>query len=377
MGELVAATDRLQHVRRFLGGRRASRARRNGDLGHAQHQGLALDALEAQIEVVRQPVLRRSVSVNALETCRDLAPQSIAQCRHAHGVCRALGTRDRRRFAEPHDPGHVQRARAQAVLLAAAVEDRLDADRGPARSHVERPDALGAVHLVTRDREQVDGVAFHVHIELAERLRCVAMEEHAARATRLADRRHRLDRADLVVGVHHAHQHGPVGERSLHVAGIEAAVAIDGKHGDPEAFLLECPQRIEDRLVLGGLGDDVIAAPAQRPRRADQRQVVALGGAAGEDDGLRFARADQLGDSPAGALHRLLGLPAEGVGTRGRIAVDLDEGAGDRGDHPWVDGCRGVVIEVDRWTSGTRHENDLPQPHVDDALGFSILNPAP
>ena len=61
---------------------------------------------------------------------------------------------------------------------------------------------------------------------------------------------------------------------------------------------------VEDGLVLGGQRDDVVAACARaRARTPLMREVVRLGGAAGEDD-LLGARADQRGHLPTRALRR-------------------------------------------------------------------------
>ena len=54
-------------------------------------------------------------------------------------------------------------------------------------------------------------------------------------------------------------------------------------------------------------------------RDALERQVIGLGGAAGEDD-LLVGRADQGCHLLAGLLHRLLGLPAEAVIAAGGVA---------------------------------------------------------
>ena len=65
-----------------------------------------------------------------------------------------------------------------------------------------------------------------------------------------------------------------------------------------------------DGLVLGRLGDDVVALLLVHRGDALDGEVVALGRAAGEDD-LLAGRADQGGDLVAGLLDGLLGLPAE------------------------------------------------------------------
>ena len=81
--------------------------------------------------------------------------QPVAQRAHALVLGRHLGLGEARRLAEADDLVRGEGARAEAALVAAAVDLRLDAHAGLA-AHVERADALRAVDLVRRDGEQVD-----------------------------------------------------------------------------------------------------------------------------------------------------------------------------------------------------------------------------
>jgi hypothetical protein len=74
-----------------------------------------------------------------------------------------------------------------------------------------------------------------------------------------------------------------------------------------------------NRLVLGDLGDDVVAALAVHLGDALDGQVVALGGAGGEDD-LLGGGADQPRNLLARRFHGLLRLPSKGVVAAGRVA---------------------------------------------------------
>ena len=76
---------------------------------------------------------------------------------------------------------------------------------------------------------------------------------------------------------------------------------------------------VEDRLVLGGRGDDVVALLLVELDDALDREVVGLGRAAGEDDLLRLG-ADQARDLLARVVDGLLGLPAERVVAAGGVA---------------------------------------------------------
>ena len=71
--------------------------------------------------------------------------------------------------------------------------------------------------------------------------------------------------------------------------------------------LAELLQRLEHRLVLDGCRDQVhTAGAAAGVRQAEERQVVTLGGAAGENDLLRVGLNDR-GHGVTGALNGFLG----------------------------------------------------------------------
>ena len=111
-------------------------------------------------------------------------------------------------------------------------------------------------------------------------------------------------------------------------------------------MLLQLLAGIEDGLVLGDLGDDVVAALAVHLGDALDGEVVALGGAGGEDD-LLGGGADELGDLLAGDLDGLLRLPAELVVAAGGVA-ELAGEVGHHGlEHAGIERRGGVVIHVE------------------------------
>ena len=83
----------------------------------------------------------------------------------------------------------------------------------------------------------------------------------------LADLGDRLHHADLVVGKHDRDQDGLVVDGSLQVFEVDQAVCLHRQIGDAIAVFLQALAGIEDRFVLGDLGDDVIAALADTSRR--------------------------------------------------------------------------------------------------------------
>ncbi len=134
------------------------------------------------------------------------------------------------------------------ALLGAAL---LLAEEVGAVPDEERADALGALELVGRDREQVDVQGGHVDRQVRGGLDGVDVEEDAPVAVDpVGDLGDRLDRADLVVGEHHADQDRPVVDRRLELVGVDPAVAIDRQLDRLEAELLEVAQGVADGVVL-------------------------------------------------------------------------------------------------------------------------------
>ena len=117
---------------------------------------------------------------------------------------------------------------------------------------------------------------------------------------------------------------------------IDQPVGLHRQIGHAVAVLLQPLAGIQNRLVLGDLGDDVVAALAIHLRNALDGQVVALGGAGGKDD-LLGGGADELGDLLARRLHGLLRLPAKGVVAAGRVA---ELGGEDKASSPPAPGDR-------------------------------------
>ena len=225
----------------------------------------------------------------------QLLVQPVAQraqplaSRSAISACAQL-----RRLAEADDARHVERARAHAALVAAAADLLGEQHARVAAPHVERADALRAVHLVRAHRHQVDLRLVDVERHLADRLHRVGVEEDALLLRDRADLRDRLQHADLVVGGHDRDEDRLVGDRRAQLVEADAAVLLHRQVGDARALLLELLARVDHRLVLGDARDDVVALLAVHLGDALDREVVRLGGAAREDDLLRVG-ADQLG----------------------------------------------------------------------------------
>ena len=196
------------------------------------------------------------------------------------------------------------------------------------------------------EREHVDVVGDDVDGDLADGLDGVGVEDDALFVAERADFLDRLDDADFVVGVHDRDEDGLVVHGALEVFDVDEAVALHGEIGDAEALLFELLAGVEDGLVLGDFGDDVVAALAVHLGDALDGEVVGLGGAGGEDDFLGGA-ADERGDLLACLVDGLLGFPAEAVIARSGVAEDAGEVGHHGFEHARVERGGGVVVHVD------------------------------
>ncbi len=170
-----------------------------------------------------------------------------------------------------------------------------------------------------------------------------------------ADGRQRLQHADLVVGRHDGDEDGARGHRRAELGEVDEALRVHAEPRDAAPLALEPFAGVQHRLVLGGGGDDVVAAIAQRVGDAFERQVVGLGRAAGEDD-LPGRCADEVGDLGPRRVHRLLRVPAVGVLAARGIAEVLGEKRQHRLEHARVNRRRRVIVQVD----GSSHARPAP-----------------
>src|SRR6266849_2669493 len=345
VGELVRTAERPQNIRGLEARRSAGRARGHRHFLDPHDQGFALDEVEADVEVSRYAPLHVAVDVYLFHVL-EAVQQPVAQASNALALRRHLELRDAERLAHADDLVGRERPRAQAPLVAAAVDLRLDAHaRLPA--HVQRADALRAVHLVRGHRQKIRFQLLQVDRDLSGGLHRVAVEDDAFRAADLADLGYRLDHADLVVHHHHRHEDGIGAEGRLEFFQVEQPVLLRIEVSRFEPLALELAHRVEHRLVLGPHRDDVLAFALVEIRRAFDGEVVAFGRAGGPDDLFRIG-IEERRDVLARLLHRLLRLPAESVRPARRIAELLGQEGNHLLRHAWVHRGGGGIVEVDR-----------------------------
>src|ERR1700690_2419407 len=126
MREFVRAPQRAQHVGRLEAGGGAGRARGYGDFLDAHDQRLALDEVEADVEIPRNALIEVAVQVHFLDFAQTV-PQAVAQAADALVFDAHLQPRDAERLAHADNLVRGERTRAHAALVPAAVNLRFDA----------------------------------------------------------------------------------------------------------------------------------------------------------------------------------------------------------------------------------------------------------
>jgi hypothetical protein len=182
-------------------------------VGHCRQEGATADARERDMQGVRQPALRIAV---------EAKPGYSGTARVAHAAGRAANAADRKGPAEPSAANaaaapiatisrHVLGTGPQAVLLLSAVQHGPDRRAG---AHVQRADALWARRTCGRPRSSRSTPSSSTFsgtlpADCAASV-CSRMPRSRVQACDLGNR---LQRAHLVVGMHHRDQ-GRVGPQS-------------------------------------------------------------------------------------------------------------------------------------------------------------------
>src|SRR6267154_4339580 len=129
-------------------------------------------------------------------------------------------------LAEADDAGDVQRAGTHTALVAAAIDNGGKLNARVATANIEGTDAFGSVDLVAGDREQVDVVLLDVDWNFANSLHTIDSENNAVFLGNLADFRHRIDDANLIVGIHDGDKNCFRRNGFTHIFRVDAAIAL-------------------------------------------------------------------------------------------------------------------------------------------------------
>src|SRR5258705_8362956 len=204
-------------------------------------------------------MLRGTIDKDLVELGFEARTQPVTQRAHLLGLLRHFLLGQFAGLAEADDTGNIQRAGTHTALVAAAIDNGGKLNAWVATANIEGTDSLRPIDLVAGDREQVDVVLLDVDWNFANSLHTIDGENNAVFLGDLADFRHRIDDANLIVGIHDGNQNRFWGNRFTHVFRVDAAIALHRQIGDFVAVLFQALTGVEHSFMLDGLGNDVIA----------------------------------------------------------------------------------------------------------------------
>ena len=266
-----------------------------------------------------------SIKFYARDALLDSRDDAVAQPRGAPGGLFPFCVREAKRLRQADDARDVLCAGSLFALLPAAHYQRLE--RRPALD-VEGARALRPAEFMRGQTKQVDPKLADVHAQSADRLHRVRMkinptsETRGAVGNRRRNPRDRLNRADFVVGEHHARERSALRYRVSDLFGGDFAHLVHRKIRHVEPELLQLVAGMENGVMLYGGGDDMVADVPQRHRHALYGGVVGLRAARSERQ-LADTAAERARDDLARGVHRPpaalgqlvdAGRVAEGVG---------------------------------------------------------------
>src|SRR5712671_5841351 len=171
-------------------------------------------------------MLHGTIDKNLVELGFEARTQPVTQRAHLLGLLRHFLLGQFAGLAEADDAGDIQRAGTHTALVTAAIDNGGKLNAWVATTNVERTDTFGSIDLVAGYREQVNVVLLDVDRDFANRLHTIDREDDAVFLGNLADFRHRIDDANLIVGVHDGDQNRFRRNRFTHVFRVDAAIAL-------------------------------------------------------------------------------------------------------------------------------------------------------
>jgi len=299
--------------------------------------------MEADVEGIGQRTNGMTVAPQAIKSCSQAVIEPVAEPGEAGGIGIEIPKGDFAGGPESGDLEDIFGAGTEIVFVVGAMDLFFERD---ATADIEGADALGSVKLVAGDGEQINPQLIDADRNLAGRLGGVAMEHGAVGVGDGRQFGDGLDGADLVVGVHDADQEGLFPESGLEVAGGDHAIPVNRQNREFKAQGLEMRGHLDDGGMLNRGNDEMISLVAMGQAIALEGEVVGLGAAAGEEDlvGVATEQGGDLGARLLDGAPALLAVPVGAGGVAEGGDNERQHGGGDLG----VDGCGGVVIEIDR-----------------------------
>jgi hypothetical protein len=132
----------------------------------------------------------------------------------------------------------------------------------------------------------------------------------------------------------------------IHAAGQRRILRRHRQQCDLESAAAESGERIENRFVLGGDADQMVAATSWTIGETAERKLLLSVAPLVKTISRGETLSDRATDSRA-ASTALASLRAERVAGAARVSIAFDEVRPHRLGDPWIDPGRGMIVEVD------------------------------
>src|SRR6266853_209685 len=177
-------------------------------------------------------MLHGTIDKDLVELGFEARTQPVTQRAHLLGLLGHFLLGQFAGLAEADDSGDIERAGTHTALVTAAIDNGRELNARVATANVKGADAFGSIDLVAGYREQVDVVLLDVDWNLANGLHTIDGEDDAVFLGNLADFRHRIDDANLIVGIHDGDKNCFRRNRFTHIFRVDAAIALHREIGD-------------------------------------------------------------------------------------------------------------------------------------------------
>ena len=164
MGHLMGPPDGQQHMAGIqrAGGAGGAGGGADACIIQQQQERLALDALEAEVDVAGQPVHRVAVE-SAVGDLGQPRNELVPQSRHLGPVLLHVGAGILQRSGHGGNAGDVLRTGPLAPLLCAALDD---VGQGDALPGIQHTGALGTVELMAGEGQHIDILLVDIDVEM-------------------------------------------------------------------------------------------------------------------------------------------------------------------------------------------------------------------
>lgn len=269
-------------------------------------------------------------------------------------------------LADCDDAGNILRAAAATAFLAAADEQRLKAHP---LAHEQSSDALRRMKFVPAEAQKID---FRIERCLADHLHGIRVHESAVFMGYRRDFAHGLNDAGLVIGPQNGDEsRGRALQGLAKLREVDETILIHAEQADLAAALLPSLGAFEPGGMLGLRSDQKPLFRPQMPH-GGMHGIDRLRRSAGEND-LACLHADQGGHTLACGFDGFASFPPRGM-AGGGIGPVLAQKRQHRLQHRWIDGCRGIGVEVDHEPAAWPKSADLQSSTTPASLRAPMLD---